>query len=94
MYYFTSNEWIKYFENGGENMSFKIEGESVYLKYTEICNKTKNSPNSKFYSQPIFHDKCIKTKVKTFTSMINTFFSGNEIPKEKSHYNLHCSNFY
>ena len=25
--------WIKYFENGGKNMSFKIEDDSVYLNY-------------------------------------------------------------
>ena len=42
--------YIKYFDNGGKNMSFKIEDESAYLKYTEIWNKIKNSPNSKFYS--------------------------------------------
>ena len=77
--------YIKYFDNGRKNMSFKIEDESVYLKYTEIWNKIKNSPNSKFYSQPIY-DKYIKTKVKTFSSMINTLFSGNEIPKERNHY--------
>ena len=28
--------YIKYFENGGKNMSFKIEEESLYLKYAEI----------------------------------------------------------
>ena len=72
---------------GGKNMSFKIEDESVYLKYTEIWNKIKNSLNSKFYSQPIYDDKYIKTKVKTFSSMINTPFWGNEIPKEINHYN-------
>ena len=33
--------WIKYFENGGKNMSFKIEDDSVYLKYNEIWNKIK-----------------------------------------------------
>ena len=31
--------YVKYFENGGKNMSFKIEDESVYLKYTEIWKK-------------------------------------------------------
>ena len=31
--------WIKYFENGGKNMSFRIEDDSVYLKYNEIGNK-------------------------------------------------------
>ena len=34
----------------------------------------------------IYDDKYIKTKVKTFSSMINTLFSGNEIPKERNHY--------
>ena len=31
--------WIKYFENVGKNMSFRIEDDSVYLKYNEIGNK-------------------------------------------------------
>ena len=78
--------YIKYFDNGGKNMSFKMEDESVYLKYNEIWNKIKKSLNSKFYSQPIYDDKYIKTKVKTFSSMLNTLFSGNEIPKEGNHY--------
>ena len=30
---------IEYFGNGGKNMLFKFEDESVYLKYTEIWNK-------------------------------------------------------
>ena len=33
--------YIKYFENGGKNMSFKIEDEDVYLKYNEIGIKLK-----------------------------------------------------
>ena len=49
-------------------------------------NKIEKSLNARFYSQPIYDDKYIKTKVKTFNSMINTFFSENEIPKEKNHY--------
>ena len=55
--------YIKYFDNGGKYMSFKIEDESVYLKYTEIWNKIKNSLNVKFHSQLIYNDKYIKTKV-------------------------------
>ena len=31
--------WIKYFKNGGKNMTFKIEDNEVYLKYNEIWNK-------------------------------------------------------
>ena len=80
------SENIKYFDNDGKNMSFKIEYESVYLKYTETWNKIKISLNSKFHSQSIYDDKYIKTKVKTFSSMINTLFSDNGIPKERNHY--------
>ena len=64
-----------------KNLSFKIEDEKVYLKYTEIWNKIKKSLNTRFHSQPIYDDKYIKTKLKTFSSMINTLFSENEIPK-------------
>ena len=37
----------------------------------------------KFYSEPIYDDSHIKTKVKTFSDMIETLFGGNEIPKER-----------
>ena len=69
-----------------EKMSFKIKDESVYLQYTEIWNKIKRPLGTRFYSQTIYGDKYIKTKVKTFSSMINTLFSGNEILKERNHY--------
>ena len=78
--------YIIYLDNGGKNMLFKIEDESVYLKYTENWNKIKDILNLEFYSQPIYDDKYIKTKVKTFNNMINTLFSDDEIPKERIHY--------
>ena len=78
--------WIKYFENGGKNMSFKIEDDSVYLKYNEIWNKIKELLGVKFHSEPIYNDSYIKTKVKTFSEMIKTLFDGNEIPKERIGY--------
>ena len=55
-----SNGYIKYFDNGRKNMFFKIEDESMYLKYTEIWNKIKKSLNTRFHSQPIYDDKHIK----------------------------------
>ena len=33
------SEYIKYFENGRKNISFLIEDESMYLKYTKFWNK-------------------------------------------------------
>ena len=66
--------YIKYFDNGGKNMSFLIENENVYLKYIEIWNKIKMLLNTRFHSQTIHDDKYIKTKVKTFGEAINTSF--------------------
>ena len=80
------NGYIKYFENGGKNMSFKIEDESVYLKYNEIWNKCISVLNVKLHSQSIYDNKYIKTKVKAFNYTINTLFSEDEFPKEKMHY--------
>ena len=78
--------YIKYFDNGGKNMSFKIEDESVYLKYTEIWIKIRKLLNTRFHSQPSYDEKYGKTKIKTLSSNINTLFSGNKIPKERNHY--------
>ena len=61
--------YIKYFENGGKNMPFKIEDDNVYVKYNETWNKIKKLLGVKFYSEPIYDDKYIKTKVKAFSSV-------------------------
>ena len=78
--------YIKYFENGGKNMSFQIEDDEVYIKYNQIWNKIRELLNIKFYGKPIYEDKYIKIKEKTFSSVINTLFSGDEIPKERIQY--------
>ena len=76
--------WIKYFENGGKDMSFKIEDDEVYIKCSSIWNKIKELLGGlEFYSGPIYDDSYIKTKEKTFSDMIKTLFDGNEIPKER-----------
>ena len=79
--------WIKCFENGGKNMSFKVEDDSVYLKYNDIWNKIKELLGGlKLYSESIYDGSYIKSKVKTFTEVIKTFFAGGEIPKERAEY--------
>ena len=79
--------WIKYFENGGKNMSFKIEDDEVYLKYDEIWNKIKELLNGiKLSSDPIYDGSYIKAKVKNFSGVIKTLFDGNETSKERVEY--------
>ena len=58
----------------------------VCILNNQIWNKFKDLLNIRFNSEPIYDGKYIKTKLKTFNEMINTLFSGNEIPKERIHY--------
>ena len=63
--------YIRYFVDGGKNMSFKTEDETVYQKYNEIWDRIKKALNTRFHSQAIYDIKYIKTKVKTFDGLIN-----------------------
>ena len=61
--------YIKYFENGGKNMSFKIEDELLSVK---------------FYSEPIYDDKYIKLKekhlvVRLIHCLVETKFQKKEL---------------
>ena len=78
--------FIKCFENDGKNLSFKIDHESVYVKYNQIWNKIKELLGGKFYTEPIYDDSYVKTKVKIFSDVIKTLFNGDKIPKEKNKY--------
>ena len=47
--------YIKYFENGGKNMSFVIK--DVLDKYNEVWNKIKKTLKITFHSIPIYNKK-------------------------------------
>ena len=76
--------YIKYFENGGKNMSFVIKDNDVLDKYNEIWDKIKRE--LKLQSMPVYDEKCIKAKVTEFNSVIKTNFLSDEIPKESMYY--------
>ena len=78
--------YIKYFENGGKNMSFLIKDEEVLDKYNNIWDVIKNKLGIKFNSKPVYDETYIKAKVKEFDGKIKTNFLGNEGPKENMHY--------
>ena len=60
------NGYIKYFENGGKNMSFLIKDEEVLDKYEQIWDVIKNKLSIKFHSKPIYDETYIKFKVREF----------------------------
>ena len=81
------NGYIKYFDDGGKNMSFVMDDEKVYEKYDEIWNVVKGLLKLKFTTSPIRDDKYILAKLKIFRKKnITTFNNNNIVPTEKNHY--------
>ena len=69
--------YIKYFENGGTNMSFMIKDAKVLNKYNKIWGKIKQKVNIKLHSKPVYDETYITAKVREFDSKIKTNFLGD-----------------
>ena len=78
--------YIKYFENGGKNMSFLIKDDEVWDKYDKIWDVIKDKLGIKFHSEPVYEYKYLKAKVREFDGVIKTNILGNDMPKENMHY--------
>ena len=50
-----------------------------YLKtYNEICEKVKNNIKKKFDSEPLYNEKYLKAKIKSYNGKINTNLHNNK----------------
>ena len=78
--------YIKYFENGGKNMSFLIKDDEVWEKYDKIWDVIKNKLGIKFHSKPVYESRYLKAKVREFNGVIKTNLLGNDMPKENMRY--------
>ena len=82
------NRYIKYFDDGGKNMSFVTDDENVYEKY-ELLNVLltfKGLLKLKFAASPIRNDKYILAKLKIYKKKNLTTFNNNIVSIEKNHY--------
>ena len=73
--------YIKYFQNGGKNMSFMVKDDNVLDKYNKIWDKIKEKLNIKFHSMPVYDETYIKAKVREFDGVIKTNFLVDEVLK-------------
>ena len=81
------NGYIKYFDDGGKNMSYVTDDEKFYEKYDEIWNAVKSLLKLKFAASPVRNDKYILAKLKIFKKKnLATFNNNNIVPIEKNHY--------
>ena len=79
--------YIKYFDNGGKNMTFATDNEKVYDKYNEIWEVIRKLLKIKFTVNPVQDDKYLIAKLKIFNKINTTAFNNNNnIPTEKNHY--------
>ena len=75
--------YIKYFDDGGKNMSFVTDDEEVYEKYNKIWEVVRKLLKLKFTVSPIRDDKNIIAKLKIFKKISRTTFTDDIIPMEK-----------
>ena len=80
------NGYIKYFDDGGKNMSFVTNDEEIYKKYNEIWEVVKKLLKLKFTVGPVRDDNYIVAKLKIFNGTNRTTFTDNIIPMEKNNY--------
>ena len=79
--------YIKYFDDGGKNMSFVTDDEKIYKKYNEIWEVIRNLLNIDFTVNPVRDDIYLVAKLKIFDRINRTTFNNNNyIPMERNHY--------
>ena len=74
---------IKYFDDGGKNMSFVTDDEEICEKYNEIWEVVRKLLKLKFTVGPVQDDKYSIVKLKIFNKINKTTFTDNIIPSEK-----------
>ena len=80
--------YIKYFDDGGKNMTFVTDNEKVYDKYIEIWEVIRKLLKVKLPVNPVRDDKFLVAKLKIFNKINRTTFNDDNnknIPKERSH---------
>ena len=78
--------YIKYFDDGGKNMSFVTDEEKIYKKYNKIWEVIRNLLKIDFTVNPVRDDIYLVAKLKIFNGINRTTFTNNAIPIEKDHY--------
>ena len=71
------NGYIKYFDDGGKNMSFVTDDEKVYEKYNEIWEVIRNLLKIDFTVNPVRDDIYLVAKLKIFNKINKTTFTNN-----------------
>ena len=69
------NGYIKYFDDGGKNMSFVTDDEKVYEKYNEIWEVIRNLLKIDFTVNPVRDNIYLVAKLKVFNKINKATFT-------------------
>ena len=58
--------------------------DELLKKYNKVWKKVINTINKEFNSKPVYNEKYLKGKIKSYNGKINTNFHNSKIPKENS----------
>ena len=80
--------YIKYFDDGGKNMSFVTDDEKIYKKYNEIWEVVRKLLKIDFTVNPVRDDIYLVDKLEIFDRINRTIFNNNNnyILLERNHY--------
>ena len=84
--------YLNLFEDGNRKMSFLADNTNEFLeKYMTIKEKISNLINKNFDSDPVYKDKYINTKIRSYNNDIFTNFrniddKNNKLPEENKPY--------
>ena len=81
------NGYIKYFDNGGKNMSFVTDDKKVYEKYNKIWEVIRKLLKVRFTVSSVRDDKYLVAKLKIFGKVNRTTFTNDTIPLKRHSYN-------
>ena len=81
--------YVKCFDDN-KTMSFVADDKELLKEYTKVWEKIRDLICKKIDSEPIYGDKYIKTKIKSYNNDIRTNFHGEgntrKVPKESNSY--------
>ena len=80
------NGHIKYFDDGGKNMSFATDDEEVYEKYNVIWEVVRKLLKVNFAVSPVRDDKYIVANIKILNRINRAAFTDDIIPFQRNHY--------
>ena len=69
-------------ERNNKLMSFQIDNEKLLGKYKAIWTMIEDLKNIKLNALPVYDDKLMKTKTRTFGDKVHTNFRGLNVPED------------